>query len=58
MGQTGTGDLEEIGRAARWPGIERGGGRRRQPNPIYPFDIVPPHLIDAAKRIFRRIRRT
>jgi hypothetical protein len=26
--------------------------RRRLSSPISPFDVVPPHVVDAAKRIF------
>jgi hypothetical protein len=29
---------------------------RRRTNPLRPFDITPPHVIEAAKRVFSRLR--
>jgi hypothetical protein len=31
--------------------------RRRLPSPVRPFDVAPPHLVEAAKRIFVYLRR-
>jgi hypothetical protein len=42
---------------SRRPVCYRVGLRRRLPNPNSRFDMVPPHVVDAAKRLFTRLRR-
>jgi hypothetical protein len=30
--------------------------RQRLPSPLQPFDVAPPHVVEAAKRIFNTVR--
>mgnify|MGYP001555962018 CR=1 FL=1 len=30
--------------------------RQRRPSPVRPFDVVPPSVVDAAKRLFEAVR--
>jgi hypothetical protein len=40
------------------PGYRSRGRGRRRTAPLPPFDAVPPHLVEAAKRIFAQRPRT
>jgi hypothetical protein len=31
--------------------------RHRMPSPVRPFDLAPPHVVEAAKRLFSHLRR-
>jgi hypothetical protein len=32
-------------------------GIRRRPSPVRPFDLVPPQMVEAAKRLFAQLKR-